>query len=91
MREKDCGITKQEEGKRASQDVGKGRRGVRAKDYRTVGQATILEKTQSVVFFGVGSYKMQGYLPTIPGELPKIADVFRTTAGEKGLTLGQTR
>lgn len=80
-----------EEGKRASQDVGKCRDGVRAKDYRTAGQATIVEKAQYVVFYGVHGYKMQGYLPTIPGELPKIADVFRTTAGEKGLTLGQTR
>jgi hypothetical protein len=29
--------------------------------------------------------------PAIHGELPKIPYVVRTTAGEKGLTLAQTR
>jgi len=35
-------------------------------------------------------FYMWWYLPKIPGQLPKIADVFRTTPEEKSLTLGQT-
>jgi hypothetical protein len=64
---------------------------VRAKDYRTAGQGGFQEKAQYVVFIRLSGHNMLSRLPTIPGKFPKIPDVLRTTADEKGLTLGQTR
>jgi hypothetical protein len=48
----------------------------------------VLQKAQVIVVPSIAGRNMQGYLPTIPGELPKIPGILRTTAGEKGLTVG---
>ena len=60
-------------------------------DYRPIGQAVFDEKAQPLVSRGLCRHKILWELPTIPGELPKITDVLRTTAGEKGLTLEPSR
>lgn len=61
--------------------------GVRIKNNRPAGQGEKQGEAQvMVVVRRMGCYKLW-YLPTILGQLPKIADVLRTTAGEKGLTL----
>ena len=59
-----------------------------AKDYRPAGQGWKAQKAQLVVVTGVECFDIWGDLPRIAGQLPKIADVFRTTPDEKGLTLG---
>jgi len=59
-----------------------------AKDYRPAGQGWKAQKAQLVVVTGVRGFDIWGDLPKIPGQLPKIADVFRATPDEKGLTLG---
>ena len=65
-------------------------RSVGIKNYRPMGQAKNRTETQlMVVLMHSDSYPLV-YLPTIPGELPKNAYVFSTTAAEKGLTLGRT-
>jgi hypothetical protein len=48
----------------------------------------ILEKAQVIVVLSVVRHNILRELPTIPGELPKIPGILRTTAGEKGLTVG---
>ena len=62
-----------------------------AKDYRPVGQGQNGAKIQLVAVGTEAGFNMLWDLPTIPGQLPKIADVFRTTPEEKGLTLGGAR
>jgi hypothetical protein len=48
----------------------------------------VLQKTQVIVVLSVVEHDMYGCLPAIPGELPKIPGILRTTAEEKGLTVG---
>ena len=62
-----------------------------AKDYRPVGQGQNSAKIQLVAVGTEAGFNMLWDLPTIPGQLPKIADVFRTTPEEKSLTLGRAR
>jgi len=64
---------------------------MQAKDYRPVGQGGVGNKTQSLVFAWPPRFYILWYLPRIPGQMPKIADVFRTTPEEKGLTVGPAR
>jgi hypothetical protein len=63
---------------------------VTTNDYRPIGQAVFDEKAQLIASRELRRHKILWELPTIPGELPKIADVLRTTAEEKGLTLERT-
>jgi hypothetical protein len=60
---------------------------VRIKNNRPAGQGEKWEEAQGIVVLVEWGYKILRDLPTIPGQLPKIADVFRTTSGEKGLTV----
>jgi len=62
-----------------------------AKDYRPRGQEQNWAKTQYMGPRDGGFVYMLGDLPRIPGQMPKIADVLRTTPEEKGLTVGQPR
>jgi hypothetical protein len=48
----------------------------------------ILEKAQVIVVLSEVRHNIWSETPTIPGELPKIPGILRTTAGEKGLTVG---
>ena len=62
-----------------------------AKDYRPLGQGQNDAKIQLVAVRAEGDFHILWDLPTIPGQLPKIAYVFRTTPEEKSLTLGRAR
>lgn len=64
---------------------------VRIKNNRPAGQGKTHREAQVIVILIQQEHYRLGYLPTIPGQLPKIADVLRTTPGEKGLTLVSTR
>jgi hypothetical protein len=60
---------------------------LRTKDNRAEGQVEKGEKLLAVVvLMGLG-YKMWSDLPTIPGDMPKIPCILRTTAIENRLTL----
>jgi hypothetical protein len=60
---------------------------VRIKNNRPVGQGETPREAQVIVAPISVGHNLLGYLPTIPGQLPKIAYVVRTTAVEKALTL----
>ena len=56
-----------------------------------MGQGGKQREIQSVVVLIAMQHYILEDLPTIPGDLPRIADIVRTTAGEKGLTVGGSR
>ena len=62
--------------------------GMQTKDNRPPGQGSLREKAQDVVVISVEGFDISRYLPVITGELPEIRGVLRTTAEEKGLTVG---
>jgi len=57
------------------------------KDNRPPGQGSCPGKLQDIVVLRAMLLQILGGLPTIPGELPMITAIFRTTAIEKSLTL----
>jgi len=62
--------------------------GMQTKDNRPLGQGSLQRKAQNVVVHTARNVNISWYLPAITGELPEIPGVLRTTAGEKGLTVG---
>ena len=60
---------------------------MRTKDYRAEGQVGKPGKLLAVVVLMGRAYKMWSDLPTIPGDMPKIPCILRTTAIENRLTL----
>ena len=60
---------------------------LRTKDYRAQGQVAKPVKLLGVVVLIAAGHNMCFYLPTIPGDMPKIPCILRTTAIENRLTL----
>jgi hypothetical protein len=73
------------------QNEGEKEKSMRIKNNRPGGQGEREREAQGVVVPWEYGYKRLGYLPAIPAQLPKIADVFRTTSAEKGLTVCSPR